>query len=131
MEIHLSVKRLNRILRCFLRLERPSDEGTDFPIRWNIITLFDFAAGQAAGHPRGLDPELAGIAAALHDIAVVATRDTKGMRRRPKDISMISSGAYNAKAGTKLASITKQERDQIVRASPNTAIKRPTPETLC
>ena len=119
MEIQpLSVKRLNRILAMLLAdWKGLSDEGRDFPIRWNIMHMYSTSQlAKLLAIRRGLDPELAGIAAALHDIAVVATKKHEGHAQAAERYIDDFLEAYNAKAGTKLASIMEQERDQIVRA---------------
>jgi uncharacterized protein len=119
MEIQpLSVKRLNRILAMlFSDWKDLSDEGRVFPIRWNIMHMYSSSQlAKLLAIRRGLDPERAGIAAALHDIGVVATRRHEGHAEAAEKFIDDFVEDYNAKAGTKLTPITKQERDQIVRA---------------
>jgi uncharacterized protein len=119
MEIQpLSVKRLNRILAKLLSDWKDlSDEGRDFPIRWNIMHMYSSSQlAKLLAIRRGLNPELAGIAAALHDIGVVATKRHEGHAEVAERYIDDFIETYNAGAGTKLAPITKQERDQIVRA---------------
>jgi uncharacterized protein len=119
MEIQpLSVKRLNRILTMlFSNWKDLSDEGRVFPIRWNIMHMYSSSQlAKLLAIRRGLDPELAGIAAALHDIGVVATQRHEGHAEAAEKYIDDTVEAYSTKAGTKPAPITKQERDQIVRA---------------
>jgi uncharacterized protein len=119
MEIRpVSVKRLNRILAMLLSDWKDlSDEGRDFPIRWNIMHMYSTSQlAKLMAIRRGLDPELAAIAAALHDIAVVATKRHDGHAQAAEKYIDDFVGVFNGKTGTKLAAITKQERDQIVRA---------------
>jgi uncharacterized protein len=76
----LPVRRLNRILTMLLSdMKDLTDEGIDFPIRWNIMHMYSSSqlAKLLAMH-RGIEPELAGIAAALHDIGVVVTKKHEG-----------------------------------------------------
>jgi 8-oxo-dGTP pyrophosphatase MutT (NUDIX family) len=114
----LSVKRLNRILNMLLSDWKDlSDEGRDFPIRWNIMHMYSSSQlAKVLALSRGLNPELAGIAAALHDIGVVATQRHEGHAQAAEKYLDDFIGAYNAKAGIKLAPITRRERDQIVKA---------------
>jgi uncharacterized protein len=84
------VKRLNRILGMLLHeMKDLPDDGRDFPIRWNIMHMYSTSqlAKLLAMH-RGIEPELAGIAAALHDIGIVKTKNTKGMLKQAKNMSM-------------------------------------------
>ena len=114
----LSVKRLNRILAMLLADWKDlSDEGRDFPIRWNIMHMYSTSQlAKLLAIRRGLDPELAGIAAALHDIAVVTTKRNEGHAQLAEKYIDDFIEAYNGKAGAKGAPLTEEDRDQIVRA---------------
>jgi 8-oxo-dGTP pyrophosphatase MutT (NUDIX family) len=114
----LSVKRLNRILNMLLSDWKDlSDEGRDFPIRWNIMHMYSSSQlAKLLALSRGLNPELAGIAAALHDIGVVATKRHEGHAQVAEKYVDDFIEVYNAKAGIKLTPITRGERDQIVKA---------------
>jgi len=114
----LSVKRLNRILNMLLSDWKDlSDVGRDFPIRWNIMHMYSSSQlAKVLALSRGLSPELAGIAAALHDIGVVATRRHEGHAQVAEKYVDDFIEAFNANAGIKLTPITKEERDRIVRA---------------
>jgi len=119
MEIQpISAKRLNRILAILLsEWKGLSDEGRDFPVRWNIMHMYSSSQlAKLLAVRRGLNPELAGIAAALHDIGVVATKKHEGHAEAAEGYIDAFIEAYNVKAGAKLTPITKQERDQVVRA---------------
>ncbi len=71
----MDVRRVNRLVSVlFEEMKDLSDEGRDLPIRWNVMHMFSSSQlAKVLAMRRGLDPELAAIAAALHDIAVVAT----------------------------------------------------------
>jgi uncharacterized protein len=114
----VSVKRLNRMLTMlFHDWKDLADEGRDFPIRWNVMHMYSTSQlAKLLALRRGLDVELAGIGAALHDIAVVATKKHDGHAQAAEKYIDDFFGVFNAKAGAKLALVTKQERDQIVRA---------------
>ena len=114
----LSIKRLNRMLSMLLSDWKDlSDEGRDFPIRWNIMHMYSSSQlAKLLAIRRGLNPELAGMAAALHDIGVVATGRDEGHAQAAEKYVDDFIEAYHAKAGVKLTPITGQERDQIVKA---------------
>ena len=113
-----SVKRLNRILTMLLYDWRDlSDEGRDFPIRWNIMHMYSSSQiAKILAIRRGLNPELAGIAAALHDMGVVLTKKHEGHAQAGEKYVHDFIRRYNAKGEMKLPPITDEERDQILKA---------------
>ena len=113
-----SVKRLNRILTMLLSDWKDlTDEGRDFPVRWNIMHMYSSSQiAKILAIRRGLDPELAGIAAALHDMGVVMTKKHQGHAQAGRKYIDDFAERYNANAGMKLPRITEEERDQVVRA---------------
>jgi uncharacterized protein len=75
----LDARRVNRITSMLLEEMRTlTDEGRDLPIRWNIMHMYSSSQiAKVLALRRGMGEqaaELASIAAALHDIAVVATK---------------------------------------------------------
>ncbi len=113
-----SVKRLNRILAMLLRDWKDlSDEGRDFPIRWNIMHMYSSSQlAKLLALRRGLDPEVAGIAAALHDFGVVMTGRHEGHAQAGEKYVDDFIETYNSKEGIRTGLIGKEEKDQIVRA---------------
>lgn len=114
----LSVRRLNRILAMlFYEMKDLTDEGRDFPIRWNIMHMYSSSqlAKLLAMH-RGIEPELAGIAAALHDIGVVMTKKHEGHAEAAEKYVCDFIEKYNFESGAKLQSVTKEEMDKVVKA---------------
>lgn len=114
----LSVRRLNRILTMLLsEMKDLTDEGRDFPIRWNIMHMYSSSqlAKLLAIH-RGIDPELAGIAAALHDIGVVMSKKHEGHAEAAAPYIHGFIERYNRESGTKLSGVTQEEMEAIVRA---------------
>lgn len=112
------VKRLNRILSMLLsEMKDLTDEGRDLPIRWNIMHMHSSSqlAKLLAIH-RGIDPELAGIAAALHDIGVVMTKKHEGHAEIAPSYVYDFVERYNRESGTKLSKVTQEETDVIVNA---------------
>ena len=74
------VRRLNRILvMLLLEMKDLTDEGRDLPIRWSLMHMYSSSQlAKLLAIRRGIEPELAGIAAALHDIGVVMTKKHRG-----------------------------------------------------
>jgi len=113
-----SGRRLNRILTMLLsEMKDLTDEGRDFPIRWNIMHMYSSSqlAKLLAMH-RGIEPELAGIAAALHDIGVVMTRKHEGHAEAALPYVYDFLERYNRESGTKLSKVTEEEMEAIVKA---------------
>jgi uncharacterized protein len=114
----LSVRRLNRILTMLLAdMKDLTDEGRDFPIRWNIMHMYSSSqlAKLLAMH-RGIEPELAGIAAALHDIGVVMTKKHEGHAEGAEKYVYEFLEKYNIESGKKLPPVTKEEMEKVVKA---------------
>jgi uncharacterized protein len=114
----LPVRRLNRILTMLLlEMKDLTDEGRDLPIRWSLMHMFSSSqlAKLLAMH-RGIDPELAGIAAALHDIGVVMTKKHRGHAEVAPPYVYDFLGRYNRELGTKLSKVTEEEMGAIVKA---------------
>ncbi len=115
----LSMRRLNRILTMLLsEMKDLSNEGRDLPIRWNIMHMYSSSqlAKLLAMH-RGIEPELAGIAAALHDIGVVRTKKDEGHAEAAEKYVYEFIEKYNVESGTKLSPITKEEIEKIVKST--------------
>jgi uncharacterized protein len=114
----LPVRRLNRILAMLLlEMKDLNDEGRDLPIRWSLMHMFSSSqlAKLLAIH-RGIDPELAGIAAALHDIGVVMTKKHKGHAEAAPPYVYDFLRRYNRESGTRLSKVTEEEMEAVVKA---------------
>ena len=114
----LSVRRLNRILTMLLlEMKDLTDEGRDLPIRWSLMHMYSSSqlAKLLAIH-RGIDPELAGIAAALHDIGVVMTKKHRGHAEAASPYIYDFVKRYNRESGTKLTKVTEEEMEAVVKA---------------
>ena len=114
----LSVRRLNRILAMLLsEMKDLTDEGRDFPIRWNMMHMYSSSQlAKLLAMRRGMDPELAGIAAALHDIGVVMTKKHEGHAEAASPYVYGFLERYNQESGAKLSKVVKEEMDAIVKA---------------
>jgi len=112
----LEFKRLNRILTMLLYdMKDLPDEGRDFPIRWYVMHMYSSSqlAKLLAIH-RGIEPELAGIAAALHDIGAVVTGKHEGHAVAAEKYVVEFLTRYNNES--KLYIITEEEMDRIMNA---------------
>jgi uncharacterized protein len=117
-ERKLPVKRLNRMLTMLLfDMKDLSDEGRDLPIRWNIMHMYSSSqlAKLLAMH-REIEPELAGIAAALHDIGVVMTKKHEGHAEAAVKYIEDFIEKFNDEWGTKLSKVTQEEKEEIIKA---------------
>lgn len=74
----MKVKRLNKILEMlFDEMNVLINEGREIPVLWNVMHLYSsLQVAKILAMKRGVDPEITAIAAALHDVAVVATKKT-------------------------------------------------------
>ncbi|ACR79331.1 metal dependent phosphohydrolase [Kosmotoga olearia TBF 19.5.1] len=116
--MNLSARRLNRILSIlFSEMKDLSDEDRDLPIRWNVIHMYTSSQiAKILALKRGIDPELAGIAAALHDIGVVKTKRHKNHAEAAERYVYEIIESYNSKHRGDLPQITKEEAELIVNA---------------
>lgn len=114
----LSVRRLNRILTMLLsEMKDLTDEGRDLPIRWNIMHMYSSSQlAKLLAMNRGIDPELAGIAAALHDIGVVMTKRHEGHAEAALPYVYDFLRRYNQEAGKRLSKVTEEETEAVVKA---------------
>jgi uncharacterized protein len=114
----LSVRRLNHILAMLLAdMKDLADEGRDFPIRWNIMHTYSSSQlAKLLAMYRGIEPELAGIAAALHDIGVVRTKKHEGHAEAAEKYVYEFIEKYNLESGAKLPPVNKVETEKVVKA---------------
>lgn len=112
------VRRLNRILTMlFYEMKDLQDEGRDFPIRWHVMHMYSSSQlAKIMAIQRGIDPELASIAAALHDIGEVMTKKHEGHEVAAEKYVTEFLRKYNDESRSKLQSITQEEIDRIVKA---------------
>jgi len=113
-----SVRRLNRILAMLLlEMKDLTDEGRDLPIRWSLMHMYSSSQlAKLLAIRRGIDPELAGIAAALHDIGVVMTKKHRGHAEAALPYVYDFIERYNRESGTKLTKVTEEEMEALVKA---------------
>lgn len=116
--MHLDVRRVNRLVSMLLEeVKGLDDEGRDLPIRWNIMHMFSSAQlAKVVAMRRGMDVELASIAAALHDIAVVATKKTERHAKIAETYVREAISRYNDGPWTRLPRVSTEEEDMLVKA---------------
>jgi uncharacterized protein len=114
----LPVRRLNRILgMLLLEMKDLIDEGRDLPIRWNLMHMYSSSQlAKLIALRRGMDPELAGIAAALHDIGVVMTKRHEGHAEAALPYVYDFLRRYNEESGKRLSKVTEEETEAIIKA---------------
>lgn len=112
------VRRLNRILTMLLAdMKDLSDEGRDLPIRWSIMHMYSSSQlAKILAMRRGIEPELAGIAAALHDIGVVMTKKHEGHAEAAKRYVDDFIEKFNFEWETELPKVTQEEKEEILKA---------------
>lgn len=115
----LRVRRLNRVLSGLLsEMKDLTDDGRDLPIRWHIMHMYSCSQlAKLLAMRRGIELELAGIAAALHDLGAVMT----GKRDRHAEVAATYVrdflNRYHTEFGTTLPPITEEETDRILMAT--------------
>lgn len=112
------VRRLNRILSLLLsEMKDLSDEGRTLPMRWQIMHMYSSSQlAKVLALRRGLDPELAGIAAALHDLGDVMTKRHEGHAEAAEQYVREFLDRYHAQSEGTLLRVTEEERENILRA---------------
>jgi len=112
------MRRLNLVMSLLLDdIKKMTDEGREIPVRWSVMHMYSCAqlAKILALH-RGIKPELAGMAAALHDIAIIYTGKTENhaelsVKYVHDFINRLNSGSWS-----NIPKTGKEETDILVRA---------------
>ncbi|MCK8060269.1 MULTISPECIES: HD domain-containing protein [unclassified Fusibacter] len=114
----ISVKRLNRILAMlFQEISALEDEDRDLPLRWSMMHMYSTSQMiKILALKRNLDPEIAGIIAALHDYGVVKTKRKENHAKNAKVHVVKFIERYNEKARKGLSLITEDELETILLA---------------
>lgn len=114
----MNVKRVSRIVSMLYdEMKILTDEGRDLPVRWNVMHMYSSSQlAKLIAIRRGMDIELASIAAALHDIAVVRTMKSKGHAEFAEEHVRNAIEKYNNGTWADLPQITKEEEDLLVNA---------------
>lgn len=114
----LNVKRVNSLLvTLFEEMRYLEDEGRDLPIKWNMMHMYSSSQlAKILALRRGMDMELASIAATLHDIAVIMTKKRDNHAERAEEYVRQAIKDFNNKNGEKLGRINDEEVELLVKA---------------
>lgn len=114
----LNVLRVNKIMTMlFEEMRTFSDNERDLPIVWNVMHMYSSSQlAKIIALNRGMDMELASIAAAIHDIAVIVTKKTDGHAQKAEMYVRDIIDKYNNKWREDSSFITKEEENMIVNA---------------
>lgn len=114
----MNVTRLNKILEIlYAEMNGLSDEGRDLPLLWNVMHMYSsLQLAKLLALRRGIDMEVAAIAAALHDIAVIVTKKRENHAEKADKYVRDVIERYNNGPWTEHPKITKEEEDMIVNA---------------
>lgn len=101
----------------FYELKELNDADRDLPLRWRVIHMYSSTQiAKMIAIKRGLDPELAGLIAAMHDIAVVKTKRTENHAQEAGKYIIELIDTYNTKGRKNLPEIKVEEKELIIEA---------------
>lgn len=114
----MKIDRLNEVIvMMFNEVRDLTDEGRDYPILWNVMHMFSSSQlAKILALRRGLDVELASIAALLHDIAVIVTKKSAGHAEKAEKYVRDILSKYNEKIVDYSYKISGSEEDILVTA---------------
>jgi len=114
----LNVVRVNKIITMlFEEMRTFSDDERDVPIVWNVMHMYSSSQlAKIIALRRGMDMELASIAAAIHDITVIVTKKTDGHAEKAEIYVRDIIEKYNNQWSENNSFITKAEEDLLVNA---------------
>ena len=114
----MNVKRLNVILQMlFEEMNALTNEGKELPVLWDVMHLYSsLQIAKILAMKRGLNSELAAIAAAFHDIGVVVTKKTNNHAQNAEKYIREIIRCYNENITNDHLQITKEEYEIIINA---------------
>ena len=112
------VRRLNRMLAILLsEMQDLTDEGRELPIRWHIMHLYSSSQlAKIVALRRGMNPEIAAIAAALHDLGDVVTQKHESHAEAAEKPVRDFFERYHSRTEGKLPEVTVEEGEKIIKA---------------
>ena len=119
-DIHLlSVRRLNLILEMLLeKAKELSDIERDQPLEWSIMHMYSCSQlAKLLALKRDLDPEIAGIAGAIHDLAIIETGIFKNHGIDGEKFVKDFLKNYNNIYGLENGMVTEKELSIIIEAT--------------
>ena len=108
----MELRRLHCILGfLFEKMRYMEDNDRDLPMYWSMMHMFSTVQlAVLAGWKAGLNPEVCGISAALHDVATVMTGDSRKHAKRGGPFVHEIIDLYNDSLRQHLPRITEEER---------------------
>jgi len=127
----LPVWRLNRVLAIIQkRIQQLSEVNRELPITWSVMHMYStMQIAKLVALKRGLNPELAALTCAFHDIYSLLDGKTEdhGAKAEPYIREIVSE--YNSEHRVSLSEITDDEQEQIIIAVKNHSDKNSTDDT--
>ncbi len=124
----LPVWRLNRVLAIIQqRIQKLTEDDRELPITWSVMHMYStMQLAKLVALKRDLDPELAALTCAFHDVYSLFEGKTEdhGIKAEPFIKEIISE--YNSKQREALSEITDEEKEQIIIAVKNHSDKNRT-----
>ncbi|MHA1760310.1 MAG: HD domain-containing protein, partial [Candidatus Heimdallarchaeota archaeon] len=124
----LPVWRLNRVLAIIQeRIQKLSEDNRELPITWSVMHMYStMQLAKLVALKRDLDPELAALVCAFHDVYTLLEGKTEdhGEKAEPYIREIISK--YNSNHRESLPVITEEEQQQIIIAVKNHSDKNRT-----
>ncbi len=125
-KIVLPMKRLDCILDIlFLKIKGSTIKNRDQPIEWSIKHMYSSSQlAKLLAKRRGFDIEIAGIAGAIHDLAIIETGkfENHGPLGGPLVRNLLLE--YNSRYGKEFGKISREEIDLVVNATINHTNKK-------
>lgn len=114
----LACKRLNRLLSIlFEKMRYLTDDDRDLPMRWSMMHMYSSSQViKVLAFKRGLNIELAGIIAALHDYGLVISKSRINHSRNALEPIRALIASYNEELRLDLPRIEDEELDIILQA---------------
>lgn len=114
----MKVKRLNKILEMlFDEMNLSIKEGGEPPVLWYVMHLYSsLQVAKILAIKRGLDLEISAIAAALHDVAVIVTKQTNDHAKNGEKYVRNIIVNYNKNITNNNLKITERELEIIVNS---------------
>lgn len=117
----LPVWRLNKILAIIqIKMQNLTEDNRDFPVNWSVMHMYStMQLAKLVALKRGLEPDLAALTCAFHDIYSLLKGKTEdhGIKAEPYIREIILE--YNSEHRESLPEITAVEQEQIFVAVKN------------
>ncbi len=115
--MRLEVARLNRVMSYLLKEMKQMDDNRDLPMKWSIMHMY--SSTQIAclmAIKEGLNPELAGLIACMHDLGTIMTGKTDNHAGKAEPFVRKLIQKYNDDLRFDLSIIDDDEQNIILEA---------------